>query len=119
MAKMFDICTVQMDYNYSEQGGVRPAIIIQNDVGNAHSNTVIILPLTGQSKKTNQPTHCTLFPTKTNGLSKQSIVLGEQVRCVGKQRIINKIGTVDLYDRNKVISAYLANVTGKRDNKVS
>lgn len=77
----------------SEQDGVRPVLIIQNDVGNRNSSTTIIAPLTGRHGKTVLPTHITL--DKRCGLSEKSLVLLEQIRTVDKCRLLNYIGTVD------------------------
>lgn len=63
----------------SEQGGVRPVLIIQNDIGNQHSPTTIVAAITGQLAKAKLPTHVELGG-RENGLSKNSVVLVEQVR---------------------------------------
>lgn len=77
----------------SEQDGVRPVLIIQNDVGNRNSPTTIIAPLTSRHDKTVLPTHITL--DKRYGLSEKSLVLLEQIRTVDKCRLLNYIGMVD------------------------
>ena len=77
----------------SEQGGVRPVLVIQNNTGNHFSPTVIIAPITSQLKKNSLPTHVTL-PTG-NGLPEQSMVLLEQIRTVDRNRIGQYISTVD------------------------
>lgn len=74
--------------NGSEQGGVRPAVIVQNDVGNKYSPTTIVVPITSKLK-TNLPTHVIL---KTQLLEKKSIALCEQMRVIDKKRIISEIG---------------------------
>lgn len=76
----------------SEQSGVRPALIVQNDIGNAYSPTTIICPLTSQVK-TNVNTHVTLTPDDC-GILRDSIVLCEQVRVVDKSRLMKKLGEV-------------------------
>ncbi len=76
----------------SEQSGVRPALIVQNDIGNAYSPTTIICPLTSQTK-TNVNTHVTLTPDDC-GILRDSIVLCEQVRVVDKSRLMKKLGEV-------------------------
>ena len=63
----------------SEQGGVRPVLVIQNDVGNRHSPTVIVLAITGQVNKARLPTHVPV-PAGANGLQKDSVILAEQIR---------------------------------------
>ena len=78
----------------SEQGGTRPVLIIQNDTGNRHSPTVIAAAITSQTGKARLPTHITLAGHDV-GLSKDSIVLLEQVRTIDKRRLREKMGTVD------------------------
>ena len=69
----------------SEQGGMRPVLIVQNDVGNKYSPTVIAAAITSQKDKSNLPTHIKL-ETDNCGLSKESIVLLEQIRTIDKNR---------------------------------
>jgi mRNA interferase MazF len=78
----------------SEQGGIRPVIIIQNDVGNMHSPTVIAAAITSQRGKNKLPTHIEIN-SKENGLKSDSIVLTEQIRTIDKSRLKEKIGHVD------------------------
>ena len=78
----------------SEQGGVRPVLIVQNDVGNRFSPTVIAAAITSQRDKTNLPTHIALHADRT-GLQKDSIVLLEQVRTIDKHRLKEKMGKLD------------------------
>ncbi|MBC3516420.1 type II toxin-antitoxin system PemK/MazF family toxin [Neobittarella massiliensis] len=78
----------------SEQGGVRPVLIVQNDVGNRHSPTVIAAAITSQRDKSRLPTHIALNSKKC-GLAKNSIVLLEQVRTIDKTRLREKMGQVD------------------------
>jgi mRNA interferase MazF len=78
----------------SEQGGVRPVLIVQNDVGNRFSPTVIAAAITSQSEKANLPTHIKVNASGS-GLAKDSIVLLEQVRTIDKQRLKEKMGTLD------------------------
>ena len=78
----------------SEQGGVRPVLIVQNDVGNKYSPTVIAAAITSQQDKTNLPTHIKVDADGC-GLSKNSIVLLEQVRTIDKQRLKEKMGSLD------------------------
>lgn len=94
----------------SEQGGVRPVLIVQNDVGNIHSCTTIVIPLTSKIKNLNQPTHTLIRSNAFTGLREDSMVLGEQMRVISNQRIINKIGTViDENERNEIRRVYQAN----------
>lgn len=76
----------------SEQGGVRPVLVVQNDVGNKYSPTIIVAAITSQSK-TKLPTHVELAATQ-GGLSKNSVVLLEQLRTIDKQRLKERIGTL-------------------------
>ena len=78
----------------SEQGGVRPVLIIQNDVGNKYSPTVIATAITSQINKAKMPTHIELDANEY-GLSKNSVVLAEQIRTIDKRRLKEKIGHID------------------------
>ncbi len=88
----------------SEQGGVRPVLIVQNNVGNRYSPTVIAAAITSQHEKSNLPTHINLS-AECCGLSKDSIVLLEQVRTIDKQRLKEKMGTIDATVMNRVDKA--------------
>ena len=79
----------------SEQGGVRPVLIIQNDVGNRYSPTVIAAAITSQRDKNKLPTHISVEASDC-GLAKDSIVLLEQVRTIDKQRLKEKMGSLDM-----------------------
>ena len=78
----------------SEQGGVRPVLIIQNNIGNKYSPTVIVAAITSQLNKNKMPTHVEMDAAKY-GLSKNSVVLLEQVRTLDKKRLKEKIGLAD------------------------
>ena len=78
----------------SEQGGLRPVLIVQNDIGNKHSPTVIAAAITSQINKARLPTHIELAG-QTIGLSKDSVVLLEQVRTIDKKRLKEKMGNLD------------------------
>ena len=78
----------------SEQGGVRPVLIIQNNIGNRFSPTVIAAAITSQRSKANLPTHI-LLNARTTGLAKDSIVLLEQVRTLDKHRLKERMGRLD------------------------
>ena len=78
----------------SEQGGVRPVLIVQNDVGNKYSPTIICAAITSQINKAKLPTHIEIDCTKYT-LVKDSVVLLEQVRTVDKKRLREKIGHLD------------------------
>ncbi len=88
----------------SEQGGVRPVLIIQNDVGNRYSPTVIAAAITSQRDKTDLPTHIKVT-ADGSGLSKDSIVLLEQVRTLDKQRLKERMGHLDGSAMSKVDQA--------------
>lgn len=74
----------------AEQSGLRPVIIVQNDKGNKHSPTVIVLAITSQSNKTSIPPHLKI-PKEITELTKDSIILGEQIRTIDKQRLKQRI----------------------------
>ncbi len=78
----------------SEQGGIRPVLIIQNDVGNKYSPTVIAAAITSQINKAKMPTHIELA-AKDYGLNKDSVILLEQIRTIDKKRLREKIGHLD------------------------
>ena len=78
----------------SEQGGVRPVLIVQNDVGNKYSPTVIAAAITSQREKNKLPTHISL-PSSDCGLSKDSVVLLEQIRTIDKRRLKERMGRLD------------------------
>ena len=88
----------------SEQGGVRPVLIVQNDVGNKFSPTVIAAAITSQRFKTNLPTHIKVNADGC-GLAKDSIVLLEQVRTLDKKRLKEKMGNLDPSDMYKIDKA--------------
>lgn len=88
----------------SEQGGLRPVLIVQNDVGNKYSPTVIAAAITSQHDKSNLPTHINLSAVGS-GLAKDSIVLLEQVRTIDKQRLKEKMGAIDNIAMDKVDKA--------------
>ena len=74
----------------SEQGGIRPVLIIQNDIGNIYSCTTIVIPLSSRLKSLNQPTHTLIRKSIDTGLKTDSVLLGEQIRVISNQRIIMK-----------------------------
>ncbi len=78
----------------SEQGGIRPVLIVQNDIGNKYSPTVIASAITSQINKAKLPTHIELS-AKDYGLPKDSVVLLEQIRNINKKRLREKIGHLD------------------------
>ena len=78
----------------SEQGGVRPVLIVQNDTGNRHSPTVIAAAITSQLGKAKPPTHIRLSG-RTTGLNRDSIILLEQIRTLDKSRLRERMGRLD------------------------
>ena len=88
----------------SEQGGVRPVLIVQNDTGNRYSPTVIAAAITSQTGKARLPTHISLS-AQSYGLSKDSVVLLEQIRTLDKRRLREKMGRVDAELMGKVDNA--------------
>lgn len=85
----------------SEQGGVRPVLVIQNNIGNKYSPTVIVAAITSQINKNKMPTHVEMDAVRY-GLAKDSVVLLEQVRTLDKKRLKEKIGSADLKMMEKV-----------------
>ena len=79
----------------SEQGGVRPVLVIQNNIGNKYSPTIIVAAITSQINKNKMPTHVEMDAAKY-GLAKDSVVLLEQVRTLDKKRLKEKIGAADI-----------------------
>ena len=77
----------------SEQGGVRPVLVVQNDIGNRFSPTIIVAAVTSQTNKAKLPTHVPIS-AEGNGLSRDSVVLLEQLRTIDKKRLRDHIGTV-------------------------
>lgn len=77
----------------SEQGGIRPVLIVQNDIGNQYSPTTIILAITSQINKAKLPTHVEL-KAKDYGLERDSVILAEQVRTIDKSRLKQRIAVL-------------------------
>ena len=88
----------------SEQGGMRPVLIVQNDVGNRYSPTVIAAAITSQRDKSRLPTHIEL-ESGSCGLARDSIVLLEQIRTIDKRRLREHMGHVDEQLMNQIDSA--------------
>lgn len=78
----------------SEQGGIRPVLIIQNNVGNKYSPTVIAAAITSKINKSKMPTHIEI-DAREYGLAKDSVILLEQIRTIDKRRLKEKIGIID------------------------
>ncbi len=90
----------------SEQGGVRPVLIVQNDVGNKYSPTIIAAAITSQINKAKIPTHIELNALEF-GLPKDSVVLLEQLRTLDKRRLKEKIGALTINKMKMVDTALL------------
>ncbi|WP_342759485.1 type II toxin-antitoxin system PemK/MazF family toxin [Kineothrix sedimenti] len=110
--KRYDIVLVDFgdDVLDGEQGGIRPGLIIQNDVGNYYSGTTIVMPLSTKTyKNRKQPTH-TLLKKGKSGLRQDSLLLGECMRQISEKRIIKYIGKVtDEMEKYNIKQVYLAN----------
>lgn len=90
----------------SEQGGVRPVLVIQNDMGNRFSPTVIIAAITSQISKAKLPTHVEI-DAKRHRLAKDSVILMEQVRTIDKSRLTDRITKLDEITMKKVDEALM------------
>ena len=88
----------------SEQGGIRPVLIVQNNVGNRYSPTVIAAAITSQVNKAKMPTHISLG-ARSFGLTKDSVVLTEQIRTLDKKRLREKMGTLDEANMRRIDEA--------------
>lgn len=91
----------------SEQGGVRPVLIIQNDVGNKYSPTVIVAAITSQINKAKIPTHIEISSEDFAGLQKDSVILLEQLRTLDKRRLKERIGEIGKDKMKRVDNALL------------
>jgi len=100
----------------SEQGGLRPVLIIQNDIGNKYSPTIIAAAVTSQLTKAKLPTHIEVKEGDF-GLAKTSVILCEQIRTLDKRRLKEKIGSVDKMTINKVDKALLISLGFVGNNK--
>lgn len=78
----------------SEQGGVRPVLIVQNDVGNKYSPTIIVAAITSQINKAKLPTHIEINAEEYKRLNKDSVILLEQIRTIDKKRLKEKVGSI-------------------------
>lgn len=93
----------------SEQGGFRPVLIVQNDIGNKYSPTVIVSAITSQIQKARLPTHVEL-PAHLSGLERDSVVLLEQVRTIDKKRLKRHVSRLDEEVMTKVDDALAVSV---------
>jgi len=92
----------------SEQDGIRPVLVIQNNKGNRFSPTIVIIPITSSLSKANIPSHVELL--KTSGLDKKSIALVEQIRTLDKKRLLRKITSIAKEDLENVKVAIKQNL---------
>lgn len=90
----------------SEQGGVRPVLVVQNDVGNKYSPTIIAAAVTSKINKAKLPTHIEL-PSASYGLAKDSVILLEQIRTLDKRRLKERIGELNDATMSRVDRAIL------------
>lgn len=88
----------------SEQGGTRPVLIIQNDIGNQYSPTTIVAAITSQIAKAKLPTHVEM-PARPGGLEKDSVILLEQIRTIDKSRLMEKVTSLSSEAMQKVNQA--------------
>ncbi len=93
----------------SEQGGMRPVLIVQNDTGNRHSPTVIAAAITSQTGKARLPTHISI-EARSYGLAKDSVVLLEQIRTIDKRRLREKMGKLDERAMTRVNNALAVSI---------
>lgn len=109
--KKYDVILVDFGENAidSEQSGIRPAIVIQNNTGNYFSTTTIVMPLTSQPKSLSQSTHTLLKKGAGKGLINDSIVLAECMRQISKKRVIKYLGKVtDINEKREIRRVYEA-----------
>lgn len=109
--KKYDILLVDFGNNTieSEQSGIRPSVVIQNDVGNHYSSTTIVMPLTSKNKNLGQSTHTLIRRGAEKGLTCDSIALAECMRQISKNRIIRYLGKItDEYEKNEIRRIYEA-----------
>lgn len=106
------------DVKGSEQGGYRPVLIIQNDIGNRYSPTVIVACITSRVKN-NMPTHAMLINEFREGLDKDSVILLEQIRTLDKRRLRKYIGTISNSEMDKVNEALKISVGLREEIKLT
>lgn len=106
--KRYDVLLVDFgDTIESEQSGIRPSIVVQNDIGNYYSSTTIVIPLTKEHKNLNQPTHTLIRHGVNNGLMYDSVALAECMRQISKSRIIRYLGKItDNQEKNEIRRIY-------------
>ncbi len=100
----------------SEQTGSRPVVIVQNDIGNQHSPTVIVACITTKAKKTRMPTHIMVRMTE-GSLSRRSMIMAEQLRTIDRKRLRDRIGTVDDLTQKRIDKALSISLALGEENK--
>lgn len=109
--KKYDVVLVDFGVNTidSEQSGIRPAVVIQNDLGNYYSSTTIVIPFTSQNRNLSQSTHALIKKGKSNGLTTDSVALAECMRQISKKRIMKYLGKItNQYDKDEIRRIYEA-----------
>lgn len=112
MLKQYDVVLVDFGKEVigSEQGGVRPAVVVQNDVGNYFSTCTLVMPFTTVLKNLGQPTHTLIKKGRVKGLVNDSVVLGECLRQVSEKRVKCLLGKIaDIDERREIKRVYDAN----------
>ena len=116
--KTFDIWWVDLGKTpRGIQGGIRPCVIVSNNIGNRFASIYMVMPLTTVIKKEDQPTHAVIYRNDVNCLSFDSMLLAEQMRVVSEDVIKDKIGSLGDEDAINVMDVYDAQLTGLRKNR--
>ena len=100
----------------SEQTGTRPVVIVQNDIGNQHSPTVIVACITTKAKKIGMPTHI-MVRMSEGSLSRRSMIMAEQLRTIDRKRLRDRIGTVDDLTQKQIDRAISISLALGEENK--
>ena len=100
----------------SEQTGTRPVVIVQNDIGNQHSPTVIVACITTKAKKTGMPTHI-MVRMSEGSLCRRSMIMAEQLRTIDRKRLRDRIGTVDDLTQKQIDRAISISLALGEENK--
>ncbi|WP_182431673.1 type II toxin-antitoxin system PemK/MazF family toxin [Clostridium sp. AF32-12BH] len=110
--RKFDVILVDFgdDVLAGEQGGIRPAVIVQNNLGNLHSPTTLVFPFTTQKRSLTQSTHSFFRANEKYGLTKDSYLLGEAIKQISELRILKKLGRiVDKTGQDEIQRVFFAN----------
>lgn len=96
MIQFGDIFLAELVGDGHTQGGIRPVIIVQNNIGNLHAPTTEVIPLSARTNKASHlPTHVTITPNEENGLNHASVAVAEQTTTIDKRRLKRRLGVVD------------------------